>query len=271
MLEVLDDLRVIAIVQLGADDVALIEQEGQPDLAGDGVGKGDVGVQVNVFRHGRVGNDGTLQVGGGAEGQFAVDQCRPVVGRDDLRGTPTAVHPPDGVDLERQLVPEEVAFGVGPVGVKGGVADGGQGAGVDGEGVDQACVVLGQLLGEGTRGGTVAALVGREVLEQHVLGAIRERVEGRRFRLPAVPDGQGNDGVVNDVTPLECGQGDQQKAEGTEERKAHQKLLVKVISNPLEAGTARQTPPMQKMPSRRFPYPMERRWAPSMRPTVPYR
>ena len=79
----------------------------------------DVGVQVNVFRHGRVGNDGSLQMGDGAEGQFAADQCRPVVGGNNLRRTAAPVHPTDGVDLERQLVPEEVAFGVGPVGVEG--------------------------------------------------------------------------------------------------------------------------------------------------------
>jgi hypothetical protein len=32
-----------------------------------------------------------------------------------------------------------------------------------------------------------------------------------------------------------------------------QKLVVKLTSNPFEAGTARHTPPMQKMPSRRLP------------------
>lgn len=32
-----------------------------------------------------------------------------------------------------------------------------------------------------------------------------------------------------------------------------QKLLVKFTSKPFEAGTARHTPPIQKMPSRLFP------------------
>ena len=87
---------------------------------------------------------------------------------------------------------------------------------------------------------------------------------------PAVVDGQGDDRIVNDVASTKQEEGGGQQGGGAENGVHHQKLLVKVISKPLEAGTARQTPPMQKMPSRRLPYPMERRWAPSIRPTVPY-
>ena len=95
--------------------------------------------------------------------------------------------------------------------------------------------------------------MGGEVLEQHVLGTARQGVEGGGCALPAVVDGQRDDRIVDDVTASQQQEGGGQQGGGAENGVHHQKLLVKVISKPLEAGTARQTPPMQKMPSRRLP------------------
>ena len=72
----------------------------------------------------------------------------------------------------------------GPIRVEGGIADRGEGAGVDGEDMDESVVLFGQLLGEDTGRRTVAALVGGEILEQHVLGTTRQGVEGGRGGLP---------------------------------------------------------------------------------------
>ena len=49
VLEVLDDLRVALVVQLGCDEVVLVDEECEPDITGHGVGKGDVGVQVDLI------------------------------------------------------------------------------------------------------------------------------------------------------------------------------------------------------------------------------
>ena len=205
------------------------------------------------------------------QGEFGVHGGGPVVRRRDFVWSSPAVDASDGVDLGGELVPVGVGLGCGPIRVEGGIADRGEGAGVDGKDVDESVMLLSQLLGEDSGWWTVAALVCGEVLEQHVLGTARQGVEGGRCGLPAVVDRQGDDRMVNDVASTKQEEGGGQQGGGAENGVHHQKLLVKVISKPLEAGTARQTPPMQKMPSRRLPYPMERRWAPSIRPTVPYR
>ena len=206
------------------------------------------------------------------QGQFRIDKGRPIVGRGNFFWTTAAIDAADGVHLCGELVPVGVGFGVGPIRVEGGAADRGERSCMDGEEMDKAVIVLCNLLGEGACWRTVATLVRSEVFEEHVLGASEHRRERGGGSVTAVIDGQRDDRIVNDIAAAHQKGADDGKAEkGAGERTLrHQKLLVKVISNPLEAGTARQTPPMQKMPSRRFPYPMESLCAPSMRPTVPY-
>ena len=157
-------------------------------------------MQVDVLGHAGVWNDRPLQVGIRRQGELGLHEGRPIVRRCDFRGSSPSIHTADGVDLECELVPIGIGFGVGPIRVEGGVAHGGKGAGVDGEDVDETVVLLGQLLGQDTGRRTVAALVGREVFEQHVLGTARQSVEGGGCGLTPVVDGQGDDRVVDDVT-----------------------------------------------------------------------
>ena len=124
---------------------------------------------------------------------------------------------------------------------------------MDGQQVNQTVVFFGELSGEFASRGTVAALVGGKIFEQDVLRSCGHRLELGCRGFTIVIDGEGNDGVLDLVTTDDEKGACSQKGSEPCKDVDHQKLLVKVISKPLDAGTARQTPPMQKIPSRRFP------------------
>ncbi len=179
--------------------MAFIEEKRQPDITCDGLGERHMGVQMHIVGDGGIGDDRALQMGGRGQREFSGDKGRPIVGRRDFGGATAAVDPSDRVDLKCQLVPEEVALGIGPIGVKGGVADRSKGARVDGEGVDETAVVLGQLFGQLTCRRTVSTLVRCEVFEQNVLWTVCHRLEAGRFGLAAVANGQRDDRIIDDV------------------------------------------------------------------------
>ena len=88
MLEVLDDFGVILVIELGGDEVVLADEQGQPHISRNRIGKADVGVQVDVLGHAGVGDDRTLQVGVRRQGEFGVHGGWPVVRRRDFVGPP---------------------------------------------------------------------------------------------------------------------------------------------------------------------------------------
>ena len=139
-----------------------------------------------------------VQVQGWRLRQCGIHSGLPFRRGEEVAWATAAVHPPERVCLERELAPKHIPLLCSPIRIEVVVVGDGEVAGMDGHDADPFVCSVCDVFSDDRGGGAVAALVGREVLEQHALDGRTHRTEFRSGSVQVGPVGiaHGEDGVL---------------------------------------------------------------------------